>query len=184
MQNNNSTVYNKDLTQSGNNKTILNNVSVAGTGTVCGTATNYINQTTNVAIEKGNTILDLYKVQSDPFMGGMGEVFRVHHSGWNVDLALKQPKREMFKNEQQKDMFVHECEAWINLGLHPHIVSCYYVREINSIPSIFSEWMDGGSLKEFIKSGALYESNDDTVLERILDISIQFARGLHYAHEQ
>jgi WD40 repeat protein len=44
--------------------------------------------------------------------------------------------------------------------------------------------MDGGSLKGFIDSEALYKGDEGTALERILDISIQFARGLHYAHEQ
>jgi WD40 repeat protein len=114
----------------------------------------------------------------------MGRVFRVRHTGWNTDLAMKQPKKELFRNEAQKEAFIHECDAWINLGLHPHIVSCYYVREIGGIPSIFAEWMGGGSLKGYIESGALYEGDDEAALERILDISVQFARGLHYAHEQ
>lgn len=190
MQNNNSTIYNKDSTRFSDNNTIVNDVSGAGTDTVYGTTTNDIDQSMDITIEKGNTILNLYNVETDPLVGGMGKVFRVHHTGWNVDLALKQPKQELFQNEHQKAMFVHECEAWINLGLHPHIVSCYYVREINGIPSIFSEWMDGGSLldhiieKETDDLGKLYDDNDEIVLEKILDISIQFARGLHYAHEQ
>jgi len=135
-------------------------------------------------IVKGDTLLGLYTIESDAFVGGMGQVFRVHHTGWKVNLAMKQPKRELFQNEGQKETFIEECEHWIRLGLHPHIVSCYYVREIDGIPSIFAEWMDGGSLKEHIHSGALYEGNEDEARERILDISIQFARGLHYAHEQ
>lgn len=98
-----------------------------------------------------------------------------------MDLAMKQPKEEVFQTEKQKDSFISECEAWINLGLHPHIVSCYYVREIGGIPAIFSEWMDGGSLKNIIEDGSLY---GDGAEERILDIAIQFARGLHYTHEQ
>jgi serine/threonine protein kinase len=87
----------------------------------------------------------------------------------------------MFQNERQKAMFTHECEAWIDLGLHPQIVSCYYVREIGGVPSIFSEWMDGGSLTDWIEDGRLYEG--ESPLERVLDIAIQFERGLAYAHE-
>ncbi|HMM07272.1 MAG TPA: protein kinase [Clostridiales bacterium] len=132
-------------------------------------------------IEKGASLLDTYHIESDAIEGGMGAVWRVHHTGWNVDLAMKRPKSSLFQSEKQKENFVHECEAWINLGLHPYIVSCYYVREINNVPSIFSEWMDGGSLKNAIEDERLYEGN---AAERILDIAIQFARGLHYAHEQ
>lgn len=131
-------------------------------------------------IEKGASLLDTYRIESDAIEGGMGAVWRVHHTGWNVDLAIKRPKASLFQSEKQKENFVHECEAWINLGLHPHIVSCYYVRDIAGVPSIFSEWMDGGSLKNAIEEGRLYEGDAS---ERILDIAIQFARGLHYAHE-
>ena len=46
----------------------------------------------------------------------------------------------------------------------------------------------GGSLKDWIpedenQTGKLYEGGPQASLERILDISIQFARGLHYIHE-
>ena len=129
-------------------------------------------------------ILGLYHPIGDPIAGGMGKVQRVHHIQWDVDLAMKQPHPHLFETEAQKQNFIHECEAWINLGLHPHIVSCHYVREVNGIPSIFAEWMDGGTLSRWITSGKLYEGNDSDVLKRILDIAIQFAWGLDYAHER
>ena len=136
-----------------------------------------------INIGKGTSLLNTYIVESDAIHGGMGKVWRVRHTGWNIDLAMKQPDAKLFQNERQKIDFVHECEAWINLELHQHIVSCYYVREIGGIPSIFSEWMDGGSLKNWIDGQKLYEGNRRTVLERIMDIAIQAARGIHYAHE-
>jgi serine/threonine protein kinase/WD40 repeat protein len=137
------------------------------------------------AVIPGSRLLDLYDVDpGKPAEGGFGKVFKVRHSAWNTDLALKQPKPGMFETEKQKDDFVRECETWINLGLHPHIVSCYYVREIGGVPSIFSEWMEGGSLKDWIKSGKLYAGGEEELQKRILDISIQFARGLNYAQEK
>lgn len=137
----------------------------------------------NIAIEKGDTILDTYRVDSDAIEGGMGSVWRVHHTGWNVDLAMKRPQPKCFSTEKSKTDFIRECESWINLGLHPNIVSCYYVREIYGTPSIFSEWMDGGSLEHTIQKGTIYEGTEAAQRERLLDLSIQFARGLHYAHE-
>lgn len=134
-------------------------------------------------IGKGSMLLDIYDVLSGPIAGGMGQVFRVHHQSWGIDLALKQPHAHLFQTDEQVSAFIHECDAWINMGLHPHIVSCYYVREINGIPSIFSEWMDGGSLADWIKSGKLYEGSIEDQLKRIVDIAIQYARGLSYAHE-
>ena len=139
--------------------------------------------TGNAAIVKGAAILDTYTVETDAIEGGMGSVWRVHHKGWNVDLAMKRPQPQCFSTDKSKADFIHECEAWINLGLHPNIVSCYYVREISGTPTIFSEWMEGGSLGDAIKSGVIYESKESVSTERMLDIAIQFARGLHYAHE-
>ena len=130
-------------------------------------------------IEQGITLFGLYRMDKKTSDGAMGNVWRVHHTGWNVYLAMKQPKTEKFVSAEQQAVFKRECEAWIELGLHPHIVSCYYVRDINGVPSIFAEWMDDGSLKDQIEDGRLYASDAS---EKVLDVAIQFARGLHYAH--
>lgn len=131
----------------------------------------------------GATLMDTYQIEGDAIHGGMGSVWRVHHTGWNIDLAMKRPLPQMFVSETAKENFIAECQSWINLGLHPNIVSCYYVREIDGVPTIFSEWMDNGSLESHIKKGTLYEGDERTLQARLLDIAIQYARGLHYAHE-
>ena len=140
----------------------------------------------NEEIHNGDPILNTYKVTSDAIHGGMGSVWRVHHNGWDVDLAMKRPQPRYFAegSDDSKEEFIAECENWINLGLHPGIVSCYYVRDISGVPSIFSEWMDGGSLRDRIRDGSLYEGAEQEVQERILRIAIQTARGLQYSHEQ
>jgi len=132
----------------------------------------------------GDVILDLYEVKDIHKGGGMGLVYRVRHRGWDINLAVKSPRADFFRTEEQKENFVRECETWINLGLYPHTVSCYYVRTLGGMPRVFAEYVEGGSLSEWIKTGKLYEGGKDKALERILDIAIQFAWGLHYAHEQ
>lgn len=126
----------------------------------------------------GDTIMDTYHVESEAICGGMGAVWRVNHTGWDTDLAMKRPKDDAFQTEDQKSSFSRECRYWINLGLHPNIVSCYYVREIDGIPAIFSEWMENGDLEHHIKNKTLYQGEEDEVQKRLLDIAIQFARGL------
>ncbi len=106
----------------------------------------------------------------------MGKVHRVHHESWNIDLAVKSPKG--FSDQQQRDWFISEAETWVNLGLHPHIVTCYYVRSIDSVPRVFAELVEGGSLEDWIRHTKI------TRIEQALDIAIQFAWGLAYAHEQ
>ena len=53
-----------------------------------------------------------------------------------------------------------------------------------SIPVIFAEFVEGGSLKEWIDSRRLYTGNSAEALKRILDIAIQAAWGLHHVHQQ
>jgi WD40 repeat protein len=132
----------------------------------------------------GEVILDTYEVKHVHTGGGMGLVYRVHHRNWNMDLAVKSPRHEYFATEEHKANFIRECETWINLGLHPNVVSCYYVRTLGGIPRVFAEYVEGGSLKDWIDNRRLYEGGPQEALKRILDIAIQFAWGLHYAHEK
>lgn len=113
----------------------------------------------------------------------MGLVYKVHHTAWDTDLAVKSPRGNCFRTLQQKDNFIRECETWLNLGYHPNVVFCYYVRTLGQIPRVFSEYVPGGSLQEWILSRRLYEGEYRDALLRILDIAIQMAWGLHYAHE-
>ncbi|MCD4673016.1 MAG: serine/threonine protein kinase, partial [Anaerolineaceae bacterium] len=126
--------------------------------------------------QAGQTLLDTYEVKGKLGEGGMGIVYRVHHNAWNLDLALKQPKAEVVAKAGVEN-FVNEAQAWVDLGLHPHITTCHYVRNIEELPCVFAELVEGGSLAEWIEQGKLRKLDD------ILDVSIQFAWGLHYAHE-
>jgi len=134
--------------------------------------------------EVGDVILDLYEVKQVFTGGGMGLVYRVHHRGWNMDLAVKSPRPEFFQSPAQIENFEREAETWVNLGLHPCTVSCYYVRRLGGIPRLFAEFIDGGNLADSIRSRALYEGGPGVALERILDIAIQTAWGLQHAHQQ
>ncbi|GHO79554.1 hypothetical protein KSD_73250 [Ktedonobacter sp. SOSP1-85] len=134
--------------------------------------------------QKGDVLLEQYEVLGTLGEGGMGTVYKVHHRGWSIDLAVKSPQPEIFARAGGKENFIREAETWVNLPLYPHIVSCYYVRIIDEIPRIFAEYVAGGSLGDWIGSRRLYEGGHQQALERMLDIAIQFAWGLHTAHEQ
>jgi WD40 repeat protein/serine/threonine protein kinase len=132
----------------------------------------------------GDVILGIYEVKRVHAGGGMGLVYHIRHRGWNLDLAVKSPRPEYFRSERQKKQFEREAETWVHLGLHPHTVSCYYVRRLEGIPRIFAEYVEGGSLTDWMRQGKLYVGELEQVHARILDIAIQLAWGLHYAHEQ
>ena len=130
-----------------------------------------------MAWQLGETVLGLYAVK-DVRSGGMGVVYRVHHVGWHGGPGGEDALPEWVTTEEDCRHFEREAGTWVNLGLHPHTVSCVYVRTIDGMPRVFAEWVDGGSLAEVVAAGGL-----DTTA-KILDIAIQSAWGLHHAHEQ
>jgi WD40 repeat protein len=149
------------------------------------TATQYTSDT-EIPLEwnVGDLVLGTYEVKEIFDSGAMAFVYRVHHRDWDIDLAVKSPKPGKLNLGGPVDLFVREAETWVNLGLYPHIVSCYYIRVLGGVPRIFMEFVDGTSLLEAIEDGSLYQGSNEVVLRRLLDIAIQFAWGLHYAHEK
>ena len=113
----------------------------------------------------------------------MGTVHQVQHRAWGMDLAVKSPKRTHMTPSGTEN-FVRECQTWVQLGLHPHVVSCYYVRVMGGLPRVFAEYVDGGSLADWIRTRRLYRGGPAAALARVLDVAIQFAWGLDHAHEQ
>jgi WD40 repeat protein len=128
--------------------------------------------------QPGDTVLGLYEVLGVLGQGGMGRVYRVRHRGWDLDLAVKVPLPEVLEAAGGADLFEREAETWVSLGLHPHVVTCHYVRRVDGLPLVFAELVDGGSLHEAIRQRRLGSA------EAILDVAIQFAWGLHHAHEE
>lgn len=139
---------------------------------------------TGTAWRVGDVVDDLYRVTAVHSHGGMGLVYRVRHLGWDVDLAVKSPRPALFRHPEGHDRFVAEAQTWISLGLHPHLCGCYYVRTIDSVPRIFAEYAEGGSVRDLIDGGLLREDAPDDVLALRLDLAIQTAWGLNHAHRR
>jgi serine/threonine protein kinase len=132
--------------------------------------------------QRGDVINGQYEVRQIFTSGGMGDVYRVHHLLWNVDLALKVPRVSSSSAIDRVESFRRECELWTSLAPHPHVVTCHYFRLLDKAPCVFTEYVDGGSLFDWIQTRKLYGGTEEVVLARILDIAIQSAWGFEHAH--
>jgi WD40 repeat protein/serine/threonine protein kinase len=130
----------------------------------------------------GDVILDMYEVRGVLGEGGMGRVFSVYHRQWDTMLAVKSPLASFFSDRRCAQAFQKECENWVQLGLHPHVATCYYVRTLGGVPRIFAELVPGGTLQDAI-DGNVFRGLDGG-LAHILTIGIQLAWGLSFAHKQ
>ena len=127
--------------------------------------------------EPGDVILDTYEVE-DVISGGMGHVYIANHNKWNVKLAIKSPNEMMLSDRDFFARILREANSWTELGLHPNIAYCYFVRNIEDVPHIVVEYVDGGNLRQWIEDGKCidYRAN--------LDLAIQFCHGMEYAHSK
>jgi serine/threonine protein kinase len=137
-----------------------------------------------MSINIADIVLGTYRVDRVFEGGAMGVVYQVRHLHWNCDLALKQPRDKFLGTPAHVTAFEQEVETWAALGLHPNVVTCYYSRQIDGLPCVFSEFVTGGALADWIRNRQLYEGEEAEVLARILRVSIQFARGLAWAHRK
>ncbi|MFI5707164.1 protein kinase [Kribbella sp. NPDC051620] len=132
----------------------------------------------------GQLVADTYEIRAVLGEGGMGIVYQVRHLGWDTDLAVKSPLEAGTPGTTDRDRFIEEAETWVGFGPHPHVCACHYLRVLDGVPRLFIEYVDGGSLAEWIAGGRLYQGTQQEVLTRVLDIAIQAAWGLMYAHGQ
>jgi serine/threonine protein kinase len=129
--------------------------------------------------EPGQVLAGIYRVDSLLGAGGMGAVYRVQHTEWGVDLAVKTPLPRLFANPVALQRFQREAETWIDLGLHPNVARCYYVREVEGAPRIFVEFVRGGTLKEWLAT-----KRDPADWKTLLRLALEAADGLAFAHER
>lgn len=127
--------------------------------------------------EPGEIILGRYRV--DQIMSGaMGKVYLSEHLGWGIKVAIKSPRQEVLSDREGLQRILKEANSWVRMGMHPNIASCYFVQAINRVPHIFIEFIDGGSLSEWIQSGRCRN------LRTALSLAIQFCHGMEYTHKQ
>ncbi|MGW4127288.1 protein kinase domain-containing protein [Amycolatopsis japonica] len=131
----------------------------------------------SVGWQVGDVVADLYRVDEQVGAGGMGVVHRIHHLGWDEDLAVKSPHRELWDGPSGAEAFRNEAQVWIDLPTHPNICTCHYVREVDGVLRLFAEWVPGASLADHLRHRSL------STMDAVLDVAIQMGWGLAAAHQ-
>ena len=125
----------------------------------------------------GDLIENRYKVE-EVMSGAMGYVYIGRDARQQITFAIKQPKESMLADRDLFSRVLHEADSWTGLGMHPNIAYCYFVKLIEDVPHIFIEYVDGGSLEEWISDRRCADYKVG------LDMAIQFCHGLERAHDR
>ena len=112
--------------------------------------------------------------------GGMGKVYLLRSRSTSSLFAVK---RATGFREADRRNFLAELQTWIDLPEHGSLVPCRFFRTLGDEVLIFAEYVEGGSLADWIESRKLYAGDVRQALERMLDVAIQFAWGLNCLHE-
>lgn len=117
-----------------------------------------------------------YEILAPIGSGGMGEVYRAHDSRLGRDVALKILSPALARDPDRRERFEREARAAAALN-HPHIVTIHSVEEIDGVPFLTLELVDGQTLGDLIPAGGL-------PLDRVLTIGIALADGVGAAHQR
>jgi tRNA A-37 threonylcarbamoyl transferase component Bud32/HAMP domain-containing protein len=109
--------------------------------------------------------------------GGMAHVYRAFDPEINRTVAAKILKEEHCEDAERQSRFIKEGKAAGALA-HPNIVTVYDVGQINDVPYIMMELLEGRTL------GDILQAQEQLSLEAIMQIGIQLGSALDYAHEK
>jgi eukaryotic-like serine/threonine-protein kinase len=106
--------------------------------------------------------------------GGMGEVYRARDSRLDRVVAIKVLRPEIAGDADSRRRFEREARAVSSLN-HPHICALHDVGHENGIDFLVLEHLEGESLSDRLKRGAL-------PLEEGISIAVQIVAALDGAH--
>jgi serine/threonine protein kinase/Tol biopolymer transport system component len=121
------------------------------------------------------TKLGPYEIVSPLGAGGMGEVYRARDTRLSRDVAFKVLSQAFAVDAERTARFRREAQLLASLN-HPNIASIYGFEDSGSIHGLVMELVEGPTLSNRIKQGAI-------PVDEALPIAKQIAEALEYAHE-
>jgi serine/threonine protein kinase len=121
-----------------------------------------------------STRLGPYEILAPLGAGGMGEVYRARDTRLDRTVAIKVLPSHLSGNDEFRQRFEREARAVSSLN-HPHICTLYDVGHQDGIDYLVMEFIEGESLADRLKKGAL-------ATEQTLRHAIEIADALDKAH--
>src|SRR5690348_8241700 len=117
-------------------------------------------------------LLGPYEIVAPLGAGGMGQVYRARDRRLDRDVAVKVLSDDL-SDAAARRRFQREAQMASSLN-HPHILTVLDVGELEGRQYLVTEYVDGGTLREWAKSKRTWRE--------ILDLLMGVADGLATAH--
>src|SRR5436189_421190 len=125
----------------------------------------------------GELIAGRYELEELVGSGGMSNVFRAHDRLLERTVALKILHEQYTRDEDYVERFRREARAVAQLT-HPNIVTVIDRGEQDGRQFIVFEYVHGMNLKELVEQEGPLPPGE------VIELALQIARGLAFAHEQ
>ena len=122
------------------------------------------------------TRLGPYEITGAIGAGGMGEVYRARDTRLERIVAVKVLSPRLADNPASRERFEREARTIASLN-HPHICVLHDIGHQNDTEYLVMEYLEGETLAERLKKGAL-------PLEQVLQYAIEIADALDKAHRK
>jgi tRNA A-37 threonylcarbamoyl transferase component Bud32/HAMP domain-containing protein len=118
-----------------------------------------------------------YQIDEMSGEGAMARVYKAYDPKIDRTLAIKALKSHLLADDEYRARFLREAKG-AGILSHPNIVTVFDVGEEDRQPYIAMEWVDGPTLADLLKEGKTFTPR------QIVEIGIQLARALDYAHKK
>ena len=118
-----------------------------------------------------------YVVKERIGTGGMGAVYRAEHRLMGRQVAIKILSGRTSNDSNSQRRFLREVRALAKLS-HPNIIAAFDARIEGDLLYLVTEWGQGENLAQRVARSGPLENR------LALELVLQAARGLHYAHTQ
>jgi serine/threonine-protein kinase len=125
----------------------------------------------------GELIAERYELEELVGSGGMSSVYRAHDRLLERSVALKILHEQFTRDEDYVERFRREARSVAQLT-HPNIVTVIDRGEQDGRQFIVFEYVDGMNLKQLV------ESDGPLPVREAIELALQVARGLAFAHGQ
>jgi serine/threonine protein kinase len=124
------------------------------------------------------TRLAQYEIVAPLGSGGMGEVYRARDLRLERDVAVKVMAAHIASDPEMRQRFETEARAIAALS-HPSILSIYELAVVDGVPIAVMELLDGQTLRERMKSGAIAWREAAALVAPIADgLAAAHSRGI------
>ena len=121
--------------------------------------------------------LGRYQIEGELGRGSMSIVYEAFDPHIDRRLAVKVLRERYVREVKSRQRFLREARSAGGLN-HPNIVTVFDVGQFEGLPYLVMERLSGQSLEEYLESGHRPSPAE------VIDIGIQLASALNYAHQR